>query len=144
MLDIKIHDPPTSPSLISLNGFCGRTAPCFLLSLPSLNLPPPFPQCLHKSLSLVYSEGVYCLSDTCPGRLAHGCSKKASFSPAANRVSVETFCHSLQRAKSIKSTNGTEHVEPVRDVTSQPRTSVVRPANSLPRRFLIRAISADL
>ena len=27
----KIPDPPTSPSLISLNGFCGRKAPCFLL-----------------------------------------------------------------------------------------------------------------
>ena len=26
----KIPDPPTSPSLISLNGFCGRKAPCFL------------------------------------------------------------------------------------------------------------------
>ena len=31
MLDIKIPDPPTSPSLISLNGFCGRKAPCFQL-----------------------------------------------------------------------------------------------------------------
>ena len=26
----KISDPPTSPSLICLNGFCGRKAPCFL------------------------------------------------------------------------------------------------------------------
>ena len=25
----KIPDPPTSPSLISLNGFCGRKTPCF-------------------------------------------------------------------------------------------------------------------
>ena len=25
----KIPDPPTSPSLISLNGFCGRKAKCF-------------------------------------------------------------------------------------------------------------------
>ena len=33
MLDIKIPDPPTSPSLISLNGFCGRKAECFFLSL---------------------------------------------------------------------------------------------------------------
>ena len=30
MFDIKIPDPPTSPSLISLNGFCGRKAPFFL------------------------------------------------------------------------------------------------------------------
>ena len=30
MLDIKLPDPPTSPFLISLNGFCGRKAPCFL------------------------------------------------------------------------------------------------------------------
>ena len=30
MSDIKIPDPPTSPSQISLNGFCGRKAPCFL------------------------------------------------------------------------------------------------------------------
>ena len=30
MSDIKISDPPTSPSLISLNGFCGRKAQCFL------------------------------------------------------------------------------------------------------------------
>ena len=30
MLDVKIPDPPTSPSLISLNGFSGRKAPCFL------------------------------------------------------------------------------------------------------------------
>ena len=29
-MDIKIPDPPTSLSLISLNGFCGRKAPCFL------------------------------------------------------------------------------------------------------------------
>ena len=28
MLDIKIPDPPTSRSLISLNGFCGCEAPC--------------------------------------------------------------------------------------------------------------------
>ena len=30
MLDIKIPDPPASPSLTSLNGFCGRKAQCFL------------------------------------------------------------------------------------------------------------------
>ena len=30
MLDLKIPDPPTSPSLISLNGFRGRKAQCFL------------------------------------------------------------------------------------------------------------------
>ena len=28
---MKIPDPPTSPSLISLRGVCGRKAPCFLL-----------------------------------------------------------------------------------------------------------------
>ena len=28
-MDIKFSDPPTSPSLISLNGFCGRKVPCF-------------------------------------------------------------------------------------------------------------------
>ena len=27
---MKIPDPPISPSLVSLNGFCGRKAPCFL------------------------------------------------------------------------------------------------------------------
>ena len=32
LLDIKILDPPTSLSLISLNGFCGRKAQCFFLS----------------------------------------------------------------------------------------------------------------
>ena len=35
MLDIKFPTPPASPSLISLNGFCGRKSPCFL-SLLSL------------------------------------------------------------------------------------------------------------
>ena len=30
MLDINIPDPSTSPSVVSLNGFCGRKAPCFL------------------------------------------------------------------------------------------------------------------
>ena len=30
MLDIKIPDSPTSPSLISLHGLCGRKSPCFL------------------------------------------------------------------------------------------------------------------
>ena len=35
----KIPDPPTSPSLIRLNGFCGRKSPCFL----------PEPQDLMKS-----------------------------------------------------------------------------------------------
>ena len=30
MFDIKFPDPPTSLSLISLNGFCGHKAPCFL------------------------------------------------------------------------------------------------------------------
>ena len=33
---MKIPDPPTSPSLISLNGFCGRKAPCFLLMYVSV------------------------------------------------------------------------------------------------------------
>ena len=31
MLDIKFLTPPTSLSLISLNGFCGRKAQCFLV-----------------------------------------------------------------------------------------------------------------
>ena len=42
VLNIKIPDPPTSPSLITLNGFCGRKAPCFLpsaSSVPRLALP---------------------------------------------------------------------------------------------------------
>ena len=36
VLDIKIPDthPSTSPSLTSLNGCCGRKAPCFLPSFP--------------------------------------------------------------------------------------------------------------
>ena len=29
MLEIKIPDLPTSPSLITLNSLCGRKAPCF-------------------------------------------------------------------------------------------------------------------
>ena len=36
VLDIKtIPDPPTSPSLISLNGFCGRKASCFQNAMES-------------------------------------------------------------------------------------------------------------
>ena len=31
----KIPDPPSSPSVISLSGFCGRKAPCFLPAEPS-------------------------------------------------------------------------------------------------------------
>ena len=34
----KIPDPPTSPSLISLNGFCGRKAKCFHLMRPAVPL----------------------------------------------------------------------------------------------------------
>ena len=37
MLDIKIPDPYTSPSLKSLNGFCGRKAPCFHKADPTLS-----------------------------------------------------------------------------------------------------------
>ena len=62
VLDIKIPERPTSPSLISLNGFCGRKAQCLLPSWSSKHqlshycpvytsqlwrvptLPPPLPR----------------------------------------------------------------------------------------------------
>ena len=47
MLDIKFLTPPTSPSLISLNGFCGRKATCFLHTPSGINL--------HRTLPAVTS-----------------------------------------------------------------------------------------
>ena len=60
VLDLKIPDPPTSPSLTSLHGFCGRKAPCLFLLLLlracfHLNqalLLAPVSCCLHPSTSV--------------------------------------------------------------------------------------------
>ena len=37
----SVPDPPTSPSLISLNGFCGRKANCFLSRFGMAEAGPP-------------------------------------------------------------------------------------------------------
>ena len=43
MLDIKIPNPPTSPSLLSLNGFCGRKAQCFFFFPEDSKIKPSSP-----------------------------------------------------------------------------------------------------
>ena len=58
MLDIKIPDPPTSPSLINLNGFCGRKAECFFLSVYGRSFADSFCHVLFWHLSAVGVPGI--------------------------------------------------------------------------------------
>ena len=61
MLDTKIPDSPTSPSLISLNGFCERKAPCFL--------PRPSRENFCQAYVLVQGYILIFSTQTCKGDL---------------------------------------------------------------------------
>ena len=54
MLDIKIPDPRTSPSLVRLNSFDGRQAPCFHSVSVSLSV---LPVRFHQSSIKPYEDG---------------------------------------------------------------------------------------